>query len=381
MKSNRRINWVNTLFLLLVPVVGIIGTTLLCVFGKVHWATWILAAVFTVITGLSITAGYHRMLSHKSYCAVWPVRLFFLLFGAAAFEGSALEWCTDHRNHHRYEDTEKDPYNINEGFWHAHIGWLIRLEPTLRDYSNVEDLAKDPLIRFQHRFFGSLGVLFGFLLPAGIAALWGDAVSGLIIAGALRITFNHHATFSINSFCHKIGKKNYTTEKTAVDSWITALFTYGEGYHNFHHKFPVDYRNGIRAWHFDPTKWLINALSWAGLASNLKKVSYHRILRQQLQVKQKMLQQRLANPHKHVAHEHLQQIFNAVHHGTQQLLHKIEQLEIRYRDMLRDKAEKAVVCHAELKACRKRLKASYTELKSYLSMWQQLHRQSTIAVQ
>ncbi len=373
MKHPSKINWSNTLFLIFVPIVGIVGTILLCVFHQVHWATWILAGALTIATGMSITAGYHRLMSHKSYTAAWPVRLFFLLFGAAAFEGSALEWSTDHRNHHRYEDTEKDPYNINEGFWHAHIGWLVRLDTNKRDFSNVADLQQDPIIRFQHRFFAILSVLFGFLLPAGIAALWGDAIGGLVIAGALRVTFNHHATFSINSFCHKIGKKTYNAEKTAVDSWITALFTYGEGYHNFHHKFPIDYRNGICAYHFDPTKWLIKTLSWMGLADNLKTISYHRIIRQQLQVKETLLQQKMALPQKHTVSEHYLQVFNDMRQGTQQLLKKIESLEIRYIQMLKDKASKTL--HAtEIKACRKSLKKSYAELKQYLSLWKQLNR-------
>lgn len=378
MKNPNKINWINTLFLILMPIIGIAGTALLCVFHQVHWATWVLTGAFTIITGLSITAGYHRMMAHKSYTSPWPVRLFFLLFGAAAFEGSALEWATDHRNHHRFEDTEKDPYNINKGFWYAHIGWLIRLDTTKRDFSNVADLQKDPLMRFQHRFFTLIAVAFSFVLPAAIAALWGDAISGLVIAGALRLTFNHHATFAINSFCHKIGKQNYTLEKTAVDSWITALFTYGEGYHNFHHKFPLDYRNGIRAYHFDPTKWLINALHWMGLAHNLKKISHHRIIRQQLQVKEQILQQKLAAKQKSSTHDQWIQVFNSVRQGTQQLLQKIESLEIHYVNLIKEKTASATRS-TDLKAYRKKLKESYSELKNYLALWQHLHRQCATA--
>ncbi len=377
MKNSNKINWVNTLFLILVPIIGLGGTTLLCVFQQIHWATWVLAGVFTIITGLSITAGYHRMMSHKSYTAAWPVRLFFLLFGAAAFEGSALEWSTDHRNHHRYEDTNKDPYNINKGFWYAHIGWLIRLDTSKRDFSNVADLQKDPLINWQHRFFTIIAIVFGFLLPTAIAALWGNAISGLVVAGALRLTFNHHATFAINSFCHKIGKKTYSTDKTAVDSWITALFTYGEGYHNFHHKFPIDYRNGIRAYHFDPTKWLITLLHWMGLAHDLKKISYHRILRQQLQVKEKLMEEQLATQKKGANQEHWQQRFNTVRSATQQLLQKIESLEIHLKT-IKSKKLKTPRC-PEFKACQKNLKRSYAELKYYMLLWQQLYRQYATA--
>jgi stearoyl-CoA desaturase (delta-9 desaturase) len=274
----RKINWLNTLFLVFTPVVGIAGTVLLLVFGWVHWPTWVLAGSMTIVTGLSVTAGYHRLFAHKSYKAHWLVRSIFLLFASAAFEGSVLEWCTDHRDHHRYTDSEKDPYNINKGFWYAHIGWLIMLDPSKRDFKNVTDLMEDPLVRFQHRFFVPLAILMGFIFPAAIAALWGNMLSGLIVAGALRIMLNHHFTFAINSVCHWFGKRVYSERQSARDHWVTALFTFGEGFHNFHHQFPIDYRNGIRAFHFDPTKWLIRALSFVRLTSNLKRVSKDRIL-------------------------------------------------------------------------------------------------------
>lgn len=278
MNLPHKVNWTNTLFLILTPLVGIVGTILLVIFGNVHWPTWLLAGIFAIISGLSVTAGYHRLFSHVSYKAHWIVRLIFMLFGAGTFEGSVLEWCTDHRNHHRYTDTEKDPYNINQGFWYAHIGWLMLLDKNKRDFSNVADLAADPLLSFQNRFFVPLAVIMGFILPTGIAALWGDPLGGLIIAGALQITINHHSTFCINSVCHYFGKRTYSDRQSARDHWFTALFTFGEGFHNFHHQFALDYRNGIRAYDFDPTKWLIWGLSRIGLATDLKRVSADRIM-------------------------------------------------------------------------------------------------------
>lgn len=273
-----QINWVNTLFLIVTPIIGVVGTVLFVVFGLASWQNWALFGGMLFATGLSVTAGYHRLFAHKTYEANWFVQLFFVLFGAAAFEGSVWEWSTDHRDHHRYTDTEKDPYNIQEGFWHAHMGWLIRLDPKKRTFENISELKQSKLFKFQHQWFEAIAVLVGLGLPTAIASLWGEPLAGLIIAGFLRIAVLHHGTFCINSLCHILGKRPYSKKQSARDSWVSAIFTFGEGYHNFHHQFPLDYRNGIRFWQYDPTKWLIKGMSYVGLASDLKKIPEARIL-------------------------------------------------------------------------------------------------------
>ena len=283
MIKKNKINWPNTFFIIFIAVVGILGTAILIVFDFVRWPTWVFTAVMLIICGLSVTAGYHRLAAHRSYLAIWPVRFFFVLFGAAAFEGSILEWATDHRNHHRYTDTDQDPYSIKRGFWYAHIGWLFTLDPSKRDFSNVQDLFIDPIYRFQHRFFPIIAAIMGLGLPMAIGALWGDPLGGLIISGALRITFLHQLTFFINSLCHMFGKQTYKCS-SARDNWVTALLTFGEGFHNFHHQFPIDYRNGVRFFHFDPTKWLIYLLSRIGFASDLKRVEHHRMIKYRLHI-------------------------------------------------------------------------------------------------
>ena len=280
--SKSPLNWTNIIFFSTTPIIAVVGVVLLCVFGIVHWPTWILAGGYLLGVGLTITAGYHRLFAHKSYRAAWPLRLILVLFGSAAFEGSVLEWCTDHRTHHRYTDTDKDPYNIKQGFWHAHMGWLFRLNPKTRDFSNVEDLQQDRLLRLQHKYYPIIAIFMGFVFPAVIAALWGDPLGGLIIAGVLRMTINQHCTFAVNSVCHYFGEHTYSDRLSARDNWLTAFITCGEGFHNFHHQFPIDYRNGVRAFHFDPSKWLIKLCSWIGLARELKRVSKSRILRYRL---------------------------------------------------------------------------------------------------
>lgn len=283
------INWTNTLFLIFIPIIGIVGTILLGWFSSISWATWILAAVMLVAGGLSITAGYHRLYSHKTYRAAWPVQLFFVLFGASTFEGSVFEWATDHRDHHLYSDTEKDPYNIKRGFWFAHIGWLFSLDVTNRDYSNIKDLQQNKLLYLQNRFYFIISIVMGFILPTAIASFWGQPLAGLIVAGALRITVCHHGTFCINSLCHIAGKQSYSDKISARDNWLSALVTFGEGYHNYHHKFPLDYRNGVRFYHYDPSKWLIRGLAFVGLATNLRRIPKYRIIQARIETQKDIM--------------------------------------------------------------------------------------------
>tara|TARA_Y100001972_G_scaffold129256_1_gene195762 strand:+ start:1 stop:996 length:996 start_codon:yes stop_codon:yes gene_type:complete len=242
---------------------------------------------------MSITGGYHRLFSHKSYEANKLVRWLYTFFGSAALEMSVIEWSYDHRNHHRYVDHDRDPYAITKGFWFAHIFWLFRKRGTGDrenvDLNLVQDLWKDPVLRFQHKFYMPVAIFSSFVFPAAIAALWGDFLGGLLIAGVARAVWVQQATFCINSVCHHLGTQPYSDRHTARDSWITALITYGEGYHNYHHEFPVDYRNGIRRWQYDPTKWLIFALSKLGMTWNLKRIPDEKILASKMEMQEKQL--------------------------------------------------------------------------------------------
>ena len=360
-KPAEKINWVNTLFLTICPLAALVGTVLLCILGALTWKTWVLFGVFTYLTGLSITAGYHRLFSHKTYQAPAPIRLIYLLLAAATFEGSVLEWSSDHRVHHRHSDTEKDPYNIKRGFWYAHIGWLIRLDTSKRDFSNVADLQADPLCRLQHRFYIPLAILVGFILPMGIAWSWGAPLAGLIIGGALRISVNHHFTFFINSLCHTIGKRPYSEEESARDHWVAAIFTYGEGYHNYHHKFPIDYRNGVRLFHYDPAKWLIWALSKVGLATNLKRISSQRIAHYILQT------QKLEEKTERVD---AREIILQTKERILLVIQRLEAIEKEYIESL-----KAASCKVTIKNCRYQLRQARRDLSRGLSSWSKLVKQ------
>jgi stearoyl-CoA desaturase (delta-9 desaturase) len=283
-----RINWVSSSFL--------IGTALLTVtalpvylwffgFDWFHFGTFF---VMFVLTGFSITAGYHRFFAHKTFEAKWPLRLMVLIFGAAAFENSVLMWTSDHRRHHKHTDHDDDPYNISKGFFHAHMGWILfklDAEPPL---DNVPDLERDSLVRWQHRYVHVLAVLVGFGLPTVAGFLydgWVGALGGFLIGGIARVVATQHTTFFINSACHCMGRQPYSKRCSARDSFFLALFTLGEGYHNYHHEFQHDYRNGVKPWQWDPTKWLIWVLSKLGITSRLRRVPADKIAAAQEAVK------------------------------------------------------------------------------------------------
>jgi stearoyl-CoA desaturase (delta-9 desaturase) len=250
-----------------------------------HAGAWAFFAFCICATGLSITAGYHRLWAHRAYSAHWSLHLFYLLFGAMAFQNSILVWCSMHRVHHKHvDDVDLDPYSIRRGFWFAHMGWMVRNYPSGElDFTNAPDLENDRMVAFQHRHYLAiaLGMNFGFPLLAGFIA--GDPWGFLLLGGLLRLVINHHLTFFINSLAHYWGRRPYTVQNSARDNDLIAVFTFGEGYHNFHHLFQWDYRNGVRWWHYDPTKWWIAGFAALGLASGLKRVSEFKIQRAMLQ--------------------------------------------------------------------------------------------------
>jgi stearoyl-CoA desaturase (delta-9 desaturase) len=282
------LSWLNTLFLLLTPPASITLVVLWIYFDGFSWDVVLLGILFYIFSGISITAGYHRLFSHRAYDAHPIVRAFFLIFGAAAFQNSVLKWASDHRIHHSQVDTDKDPYNINEGFFYAHMGWILLKESNSFEDRFVKDLTKDPLVRFQHKYYFQIAGFFGIILPTLIGWLAFDTfLGGLAVGALLKVVLLHHSTFFINSLCHYIGTTPYTDSNTAKDSWFMALLTFGEGYHNFHHYFQADYRNGIKWFQFDPTKWLIQLLSKFKLAYKLKRTPEFKIIAAQLQMKMK----------------------------------------------------------------------------------------------
>jgi len=263
----KNIQLVSTLALTIVPALTVYGALT----TKLRWQTAVWCVLYYFFTGLGVTAGYHRYWAHRSYNASTPLQYFLALGGSGAVEGSIKWWSRGHRAHHRYTDTDLDPYSAHKGFWHSHVGWMIWKPRRKIGYADVSDLDSSPVVRWQHKYYLPLIIGMGFVFPTLVAGLcWGDFRGGFFFAGAARLLFVHHSTFCVNSLAHWLGDSPFDDKHTPRDHFITALVTNGEGYHNFHHQFPADYRNAIKWYQYDPTKLLILVCSYLGLASELK---------------------------------------------------------------------------------------------------------------
>lgn len=272
-RNEKKFNWLNAGFLTLLPVVAFVSVGFYIYQEGIQWIDVILFLVFYMLTGLSITGGYHRYYAHRAFECNKLSQFFFLFFGAGAFQNSVLCWASDHRIHHRYVDKEKDPYNINKGFFWAHMGWIFFDEWGGRSFSNANDLKKDKLVMWQHKYYLPIAVFAGFGVPMLIGLAFDRPWGGLIWGGLVRQFFTHHSTFLINSAAHWFGKRPYSEANTARDSWWLAVLSFGEGYHNFHHAFPSDYRNGVRWYQWDPTKWMIGSMSVFKMSWGLRRTS------------------------------------------------------------------------------------------------------------
>lgn len=247
-------------------------------FSGIQWA-W--AGILLYLNGLAITGGYHRLWAHRAYRAHPWLRAWFAAWGAGALQNSILVWASDHRRHHRHvDDNNRDPYSARRGVWFSHMGWMLRDYPTNReDFSNAQDLLRDPIVMWQHRHYIALSTAMNIGPPLLLGLALGDVIGTLLLVGLLRLVVNHHVTFLINSLAHVWGTRPYTENNSARNNPILAFLTYGEGYHNYHHVFQNDYRNGIRWYHWDPTKWMIRLCAGLGLARDLVHIPDFRIQR------------------------------------------------------------------------------------------------------
>jgi fatty-acid desaturase len=230
------------------------------------WGNLALCAVFYVISGLGITFGYHRMMTHKSFQSPKWFERIWATAGSLALEGGPISWVSTHRLHHKESDQPHDPHNINLGFWHAHMGWIFR-----RDFAYEEavkriyapDLMRDRYYRFLDKVPCLPITIQGVALF--LAGGWGAFLWGF----CLRVVLMFHATWLVNSAAHLWGYRHWPEEQ-ATNNWWVALVSFGEGWHNAHHAHPTSARHGLRTWEIDPTWILIWVSSKLGLAKKIR---------------------------------------------------------------------------------------------------------------
>ncbi len=291
--SSFPLDWRNIGLMAFVHVVALGGTAIYLSIHGLSLSALVIGVTLTIVTSVSISAGYHRLFSHRAYEAHPVLTFLLLMFGAGAFQNSALAWAADHRRHHGRTDSPLDPYDATRGFWYAHIGWVLRKPDPAIVPVPVRDLERDPVIRWQHRRYWIIATVMGVGLPVLLGFACGDPWGGFIVGGAVRLLLTYHATFSINSFAHMVGSQPYSDKDSSRDSLLTAIISVGEGYHNFHHAFPSDYRNGVMPYQFDPTKWLLAALATVGLARKLKRTPTPAIVRARLRMDARRVAPRL----------------------------------------------------------------------------------------
>ncbi len=292
---NSSIDWVPALFIGGYHLALAVLAPLYFINQPAHSTSIILGTgLLWACTLISITAGYHRLYAHRTYKTKAPVEWVMLFFGTLAAQSSVIRWAHDHRLHHQHVDKDGDPYGTNKGFWHSHLLWMFRHGPELND-RYIKDLRSRSVLRFQHKYYGILLTVTNVLVFVAMGILTGDWFGAFVIGFLLRTFFVHHCTWFINSLAHMWGSKPYSSEHSAVNNFILSILTYGEGYHNYHHTFAGDYRNGVRWYQFDPPKYLIWLLSKVGLASDLKKTDPMIIKRKLVQADRKLLLDHLAS--------------------------------------------------------------------------------------
>ena len=356
--------WLNVSVFTLTALITLLGVP---VYAYMHgfdiWQITLMATAIAVCE-ISITAGYHRLWSHRAYEAHWLVRLILAIGGTFATQNSILHWASDHRKHHLYvDDNQKDPYSAKRGFWYSHIGWMLREYGNNQDnqYKNCRDLQNDPIVMWQHHHYLPLVLGTNFGIPILLGLWHGDLPGMLLLVGVARLAISHHLTFFINSLAHMWGWQPYSDKNTSRDNGFLAFLTMGEGYHNYHHSFQRDYRNGIRWWQFDPTKWLIYSLAWTGFAKNLYRTPIERIEALRAQMLLTTTSRKLAKlPHSDALLLRLQMEYEI-------LLKKINDFSLAKKQWI--KASKTSVMESydleDLKEKAEKLKASFLRQKKY----------------
>lgn len=361
----KNFNWGPGLFLIIYQSCLLITLPFYFYYYSPSWQMIAVSVVLLYITGLSITAGYHRCFSHRSYKTKPIIESIMLFFGAMAGQGSALRWGFDHRLHHAYVDTDQDPYSIKKGFWYAHFLWILE-KPRTIDPKVVPDLMKNPRVQFQHRHAALLMVLSNVIVFFVVGWVLNDYVGAFFLACWTRLFVLHHFTWFINSLAHTWGDKPFCQEQSAVNNYIIAFLTFGEGYHNFHHTFANDYRNGIRWFHYDPTKWLIWGLHKLGMTTDLKQIDLYTIKKRMVLQRKELLIEKLCDLW-YVKKDELERKILELSDSIVQKIAEANQLKEYYRQARRDGLEPEI-----LKNMKHELRQLKRSLKQDWRAWVQL---------
>ncbi|XP_068622369.1 (11Z)-hexadec-11-enoyl-CoA conjugase-like [Battus philenor] len=273
-----KVVWKNAIGFLIMHLFALWGLYILITGGAyLKTAFWALFVLYASSEG--ITIGAHRLYSHKSFTATPALRAFLIFLQTAAGQNSLYIWCRDHRLHHRYSDTDADPHNAKRGFFFSHIGWLMtRKHPYVIELGkriDMSDLEGDWMVMWQKKYYYQLYIIIALVLPVWVPIhYWGESFgNSLLICYFLRYMAQVNGTWLVNSAAHLYGTRPYDKNLQPVESWFVSLISLGEGWHNYHHTFPWDYKAAELSMHFNMSATFIEMFEKMGLASNLKTAS------------------------------------------------------------------------------------------------------------
>lgn len=271
--------WRNVLLFIGLHIGAACG--LYCAIFTAKWQTNLLAFIGLGISGVGSSVAAHRLWCHRTFKAKLPLRIILMMANCFALQNDVYEWTRDHRVHHKFSDTDADPHNINRGFFFAHMGWLMckKHPEVFRKGATVDcsDVLEDPVIRFQRRFYVPLVTLFCFVLPT-IVPMWlvGETFwNAHLVNGLLRYTVSLHMTWLVNSAAHTWGYKPYDKNIAPTENPAMSIGMFGEGFHNFHHAFPQDYKSSEFGILFNPATIFIDLMALIGQAYDLKTTPQH----------------------------------------------------------------------------------------------------------
>lgn len=266
--------WRNVLLFVVLHTAALYGLYIILVRATI--TAWLYGTFLSFLTGLGVTAGAHRLWTHRSYKAKLPLRIFLAFCNCMALQNDLYEWARDHRVHHKFAETNADPHNVNRGFFFAHMGWLMakKQKDVIEKGKTVDvsDVWADPVVRFQHRFYVPLSALCCFVVPSAVPYYcwdedWYTSVFG---AGFFRYVICLHFTWFVNSAAHMWGNKPFDKSISATENkWVSA-FAIGEGFHNYHHTFPWDYATSELGYKYNFTTYFIDCMAAIGQAYDLK---------------------------------------------------------------------------------------------------------------
>ncbi|GAB0096563.1 hypothetical protein DMENIID0001_120870 [Sergentomyia squamirostris] len=242
------LNWKMVIKHAILHLSAIYGAWLMLTSAKVYTIAFAYSVYLMAMIG--ITAGVHRLWSwsHRSYKAKVPLRIILMLFNSIAYQSTVIQWARDHRVHHKFSDTDADPHNATRGFFFSHIGWVLcRKHPDVvakRSQVDISDLQADPVLQFQKKNYYIIMPIMCFILPTIIPMyFWNESfINSLFVSTLLRLSFSHHSTYLINSAAHAWGKKPYDRNLNPTENACVSFVALGEGWHNYHHAFPWDYK-------------------------------------------------------------------------------------------------------------------------------------------